>query len=170
MDTSEMNSDELFKYLPAVINDSTGTYGLHLHKFSTRNAVSYRTDKDENGHHIFLGNTSRSGKTLEVALRRMLNWLIEFGYYDNYEIENRDKTIDDLLDENRLSNLTPEVLLADIRNKLSPASNLIALIEMYMSGERTHEEMDYIKEEIKKGIPLAKESMEYVRNFEKIEL
>ena len=170
MDTSEMNSDELFKSLPTIINDSTGTYGLYIHKGMNRIIVSYKTNRDDDGNVKHLSGTSRTGHTLEEALRSMVNWLIEFGYYDNYQIENRNKIIDDLFDEDVLSNLTSEDLLADIRNKLSPASHLIGLVEMYMSGERTPEQMDYINEQIKKQIPLAKGSMNYVRNFKRIEI
>lgn len=165
-----MNSDELFKCLPTIINNSTGTYGFKLIKGTNRIIVMYVTDEDDNGNSHALSNTNRSGNTLEDALRSMLNWLIEFGYYANYQIENRNKTIDNLFDEDALSNLSPEDLLADIRNKLSPASHLIGLVEMYMGGERTLEQMDYINDQIKKQIPLAKGSMDYVRDFKRIEI
>lgn len=61
--------------------------------------------------------------------------------------------------------MTNEQLLADIRNKIQPAANLVALVDDYfkesqsaVSFAQTH---DYIKEEL----PKALEAIEYLRNI-----
>lgn len=56
-------------------------------------------------------------------------------------------------------------LLADIRNKMSPAANVICLIEEYYSGTKSISELDYLHETILNEIPKAKESMEYLKNI-----
>ena len=58
-----------------------------------------------------------------------------------------------------------ENLLADIRNKLSPASHLICLVVDYFSGVRTSVEFEILHEHIKQAIPKAEESIEYVRKL-----
>ncbi|MGV6830488.1 MAG: hypothetical protein ACWA5P_02860 [bacterium] len=57
------------------------------------------------------------------------------------------------------------VLLAEIRNRMSPAKNVITLIEEYYSGTKTIGELDILHEAILKEIPKAKESMEYLKNI-----
>lgn len=61
-----------------------------------------------------------------------------------------------------------EEVLADLRNKLNPACNLVALVEEYFMSTnkmRSLEEIDYLMNTIKKQLPKAKESFEYVRNY-----
>lgn len=61
--------------------------------------------------------------------------------------------------------MAPENLLADIRNKLSPASHLICLVEKYFDGKKTAGEFEILHKEIKASIPAAQKSIEYVRKF-----
>ena len=57
-------------------------------------------------------------------------------------------------------------LLADIRNKLSPASHLIALVDDYFDAEQKKgSELRELYEHIKIAIPQAKQSIEYVRHI-----
>ncbi|WP_176829901.1 hypothetical protein [Tenacibaculum sp. MAR_2009_124] len=55
--------------------------------------------------------------------------------------------------------------MADIRNKLSPASHLICLVGEYFDGTKSAEEFMQIHEHIKEAIPKAQESIEYVRKL-----
>lgn len=61
--------------------------------------------------------------------------------------------------------MSNEDLLADIRNKLSPASHLICLIAEYFDGTKTAAEFEEIHKHIKEAIPQAEQSIEYVRQF-----
>ncbi|WP_435262943.1 hypothetical protein [Tenacibaculum sp. nBUS_03] len=61
--------------------------------------------------------------------------------------------------------MTTEKLLADIRNKLSPASHLICLVGEYFDGTKTAGEFEILHEHIKEAIPKAEESIEYVRKL-----
>ena len=60
-----------------------------------------------------------------------------------------------------------ENVLADIRNKLSPVSHLVCLMEEYMINDkmRSLEQIDYIRNAIIKQLPNAKESFEYIREY-----
>ena len=56
-------------------------------------------------------------------------------------------------------------LLADIRNKMTPASHLISLVERYFDTSLSSvEEFTKLHNAIKTAIPKAKESIEYLRN------
>ncbi len=59
---------------------------------------------------------------------------------------------------------TPMNLLADIRNKLGPASNLISLVEMYFNDTLLEDKENYVYNEIIIGISKAKESIEYIKD------
>lgn len=61
--------------------------------------------------------------------------------------------------------MTNEQLLADIRNKLSSASHLIALVSDYFDGTKKAFEFEELHKHIKEAIPKAEESIEYVRKF-----
>ena len=79
MNTNEMNTDELFKALPMMVNINGNFYCFYLIKGQKRISVGYKTNSDKGGKHLC--DTRRSGKTLKEALKSMLDWLIEFNYY-----------------------------------------------------------------------------------------
>lgn len=79
MKTEILTTDELFKALPAFINDEGDLYHFNLIKGRNRIIVEYSMNKSEGGHS--LRSTYRSGDTLKEALKSMLDWLIEFEYY-----------------------------------------------------------------------------------------
>lgn len=63
-------------------------------------------------------------------------------------------------------NLSNEDLLADIRNKLGNASSLIQLVDLYFNDKNlSDEKREYVLNKIKKTIPLALESIDYVRTY-----
>ena len=79
MDTNEMNTDELFKALPMMVNDHGNFYFFYLMKGQKRISVGYKMNESKGGKHLC--DTRRSGKTLKEALKSMLDWLIKFDYY-----------------------------------------------------------------------------------------
>lgn len=76
----KLNTDELFKALPAFVNVGGDLYFFKLIKGNNRIIVEYKMNDSEGGK--YLGSTYRGGKTLNSAMRSMLGWLIEFDYYD----------------------------------------------------------------------------------------
>lgn len=80
MNTENLTTDELFKALPSFINVDGDLYHFKLIKGGKRVNVSYQMNQSEGGKS--LGNTHRSAKTLKETLKSMLDWLIEFGYYN----------------------------------------------------------------------------------------
>lgn len=80
MDIEKLNTDELFKALPSMINMNGNFYHFKLIKGAKRIIVRYQTNVDEGSR--CLGSTSRSGDTLKDALKSMVGWLIEFKYYE----------------------------------------------------------------------------------------
>jgi len=80
MKTEDLNTDELFKALPAFVNVNGKLYFFKLIKGNNRIIVEYKMNDSEGG--ASLDSTYRGGKTLKDALKSMLDWLIEFDYYD----------------------------------------------------------------------------------------
>lgn len=80
MDTNKMNTDELFKALPMMVNDNGNFYFFYLVKGMKRISVGYKMNDSAGGKH--LDNTRRSGKTIKEALKNILDWLIKFDYYN----------------------------------------------------------------------------------------
>ncbi|RLF58287.1 MAG: hypothetical protein DRN27_05845 [Thermoplasmata archaeon] len=54
---------------------------------------------------------------------------------------------------------------ADIRNKLSPSKNLIALLEMYFDKKTDFEQMMGLKKIIEKEMEQTKENIDYIANL-----
>lgn len=54
---------------------------------------------------------------------------------------------------------------ADIRNKLSPSKNLIALLELYFDGKTDFEQMMGLEKIIKKEIEQSKINIDYIANL-----
>ncbi len=82
MDTEKLTIEELFNELPNIINIDGTLYHFHLIKGNNRILVMYRTDEDN-----YLHSTCRGGKTLKLALKGMLDWLIEHELH-NVKSEN----------------------------------------------------------------------------------
>lgn len=61
--------------------------------------------------------------------------------------------------------MTNEELLADIRNKLSPAATLISLSSELYSKGKTPEQYDKLYNYIKDILPDTKESIKYLKEF-----
>lgn len=80
MDTSKLTTDQLFNTLPSMVNVNGNFYHFRLIKGNKRIIVEYKTNPSEGERN--LRSTFRTGKTLKEALKSMLDWLIEFGYYN----------------------------------------------------------------------------------------
>ena len=84
-ETKNLSTDDLFKALPSFVNVDGDFYHFSLVKGLNRIIVCYQMNQNEGGK--CLENTNRSGKTTKDALKSMLDWLIQFGYY-NKKSEN----------------------------------------------------------------------------------
>jgi hypothetical protein len=85
---------------------------------------------------------------------------------DEKDINDIEVHFEEVVSNTRMKNET-ENLLADIRNKMSPASHLIALVERYIDDDqKTGAEQRELYEYIKTAIPKAKESIEYLRQIQ----
>ena len=72
-------TDALFNALPNFINENGILYHFHLIKGNNRISCWYKANDTDGG--LYLGKTSRSGKTLNEALNKLMNWLVKFNYY-----------------------------------------------------------------------------------------
>lgn len=74
-----LSSDEIFNLLPLFVHENNEPYSFKLVKHSTKKRVNVSYVSNSG---TYLGLTQRSGKTLREALLNMLNWLVEFEYYE----------------------------------------------------------------------------------------
>lgn len=79
-DRNKYGTDALFNALPSFINIKGDLYHFGLSKGINGIKCWYKMNDIDGGK--YLADTSRGGKTLNAALHSMLNWLIEFDYYD----------------------------------------------------------------------------------------
>lgn len=95
MNTELLNTDELFKVLPSFVNKNGVLYHFNLIKGNNGILVWYAKNKSEGGE--YLDETYRRGKTLKDALKSMLDWLIQFNYLSELQmdaLQNINKELD----------------------------------------------------------------------------
>lgn len=77
MKTENLTTDELFNSLPNFINLKGDIYHFGSIKGSNRIIIFYKRDNGK-----YLCDTHRTGETLQTALKSMLDWLIDFKFYE----------------------------------------------------------------------------------------
>jgi hypothetical protein len=81
MKTELLSTDELFDALPPFVIVKGSFYFFKLIKGNNGIIVEYKMNQSEGGRN--LADTYRREKNLKDALKSMLDWLIEFNYYDS---------------------------------------------------------------------------------------
>lgn len=84
---TKLSTDQLYKALPSFINVGGELYALRIYK-TNKTVVEYRNYDGK-----CLNHTFRTGKDLKTALRNMVVFLNDFGFYDKMASGNRLKKV-----------------------------------------------------------------------------